>query len=71
MMASVKQSENLPINFPFSDAGGEAARTIRKVQRRYDLVPFEVRVMASAEGWHMVRRKGAAPFLVKDSDLCD
>ena len=27
---------------------------------------FQVRVMARAEGWAMVRRKGAAPFVVEE-----
>lgn len=30
-----------------------------------------VRVLASAEGYSMVRRKGAMPFVVSDIDLTD
>ena len=30
---------------------------------------FEVRIMAIAEGWAMVRRKGAMPFVARLEDL--
>jgi len=31
--------------------------------------PVEVRVMAIAEGWAMVRRKGAMPFIVREKEI--
>jgi len=31
--------------------------------------PWDVRVMTRAEGYAMVRRKGAAPFVVPERDL--
>lgn len=36
---------------------------------RPGMEPAEVRVMARAEGYAMVRRKGAAPFVVSEKQL--
>lgn len=35
----------------------------------YETVEYEVRVMARAEGWAMVRRKGCMPFVASEKEL--
>lgn len=35
----------------------------------YKTAQFEVRIMAVAEGYAMVRRKGAMPFICQEKDL--
>lgn len=36
---------------------------------QFQIVPIDVRVMAIAEGYAMVRRKGAMPFCCLEKDL--
>lgn len=37
----------------------------------HETVEFEVRIMATAEGYAMVRRKGAMPFVCQEKELSD
>lgn len=49
-------------------------KKIYKWHKRRDGVKIvwdTVRVLASAEGYSMVRRKGAMPFVASDKDLSD
>lgn len=36
---------------------------------KLDPIPFEVRVMAIAEGYAMIRHKGCMPFVVSEKEL--
>lgn len=47
----------------------QMAKAKRKAYVKYGNEYAEVRVMAEAEGWSMVRRKGAMPFVKRTSEL--
>lgn len=42
-------------------------REYRRI-RHYNRTHMEVRIMAKAEGYVMVRRKGASPFIITEND---
>ena len=64
------------IGFPPKSLKEQAAPTLLPKKRRGEFAilrhktgDFEVRILARSEGYAMVRRKGAAPFVVSERDL--